>query len=440
MFKNRRLFRKTPAGMLLRAGGIFAASAATALGASVSVGLGGNAYVVSGGNGARITDAGAERWTNPDAVVSVFFSLERPQKDVMLSLEASGNAEYEVDCAGRTLRAKAEGEGAADASVPVGRVDFPNAGYQRVDIRGVAAGGNGDFGKISALTLDGVEGRVAYVHDFSPFFGRRGPSVHLRYERPRAAADLEYFYNEVRVPEGADALHTFYMACGFAQGYFGFQTNSPTERRVLFSVWSPYETDDPAKVPEDCRVTTSKKGAAVVVRSFGSEGSGGQSFLRYPWRAGTPYKFLVRVRPNDDGTTQYTGWFFATEENRWRLIASFRRPKTRTWLEFPHSFLENFSPDSGWNERSVLFSNQWARDVRGTWHELLDGRFSCDETGNRSVRLDYAGTLSDDRKGFILKNCGFFNGTTPSGTTFTREPTGTPPPQIDFAALEENNC
>lgn len=426
---TKNIFRKTLATLLLGFGGAFASAA---LG-GVAVGLDANAYVVSGETTARITNSGAEILPANvgQSVVSVFFALERPQKNVKISLEAGGPAEYELSCAGKKLNVKLESGDSARAVA--GRVDFPTAGYQRVDIRRTDFGGSS--GKISALMLDGVDCGIYYVHDFSPIWGRRGPSVHFTYEKPRGT-DVEYFYNEVLVPEGADPLHTFYMACGFEQGYFGFQTNSPTERRVLFSVWSPFQTDDPAQIPEDSRVVLTKKGEGVSVGEFGAEGSGGQSFLTYPWRAGTTYKFLVRVRPNGDGSTQFTGYFFATEEQRWRLVASFRRPKTDSWLSFPHSFLENFWPDSGWKERCVVFSNQWARDASGKWSELLDGTFSCDDTGRRYVRLDYAGGLSEDRKSFVLKNCGFFNGTTFNGTPFTRGSTGTPPPQVDFAALE----
>ena len=52
------------------------------------------------------------------------------------------------------------------------------------------------------------------------------------------------------VPEGNDVLGSYFMANGFAQGYFGIQVNSPTERRILFSVWSPFHTDDPSEIPD----------------------------------------------------------------------------------------------------------------------------------------------------------------------------------------------
>ena len=80
------------------------------------------------------------------------------------------------------------------------------------------------------------------------YWGRRGPSVHLRYDVPENR-DLRYCYSEVRVPKGKDTIGSFFMANGFAEGYFGFQVNGESERRILFSVWSPFRTDNPNDVP-----------------------------------------------------------------------------------------------------------------------------------------------------------------------------------------------
>lgn len=60
-----------------------------------------------------------------------------------------------------------------------------------------------------------------------------------------AAKEIDYFYSELRVPKGLDTEGSYFMANGFNVGYFGMQVNSPTERRFLFSVWSPYSTDNP---------------------------------------------------------------------------------------------------------------------------------------------------------------------------------------------------
>ncbi len=399
----------------------------------VPVSLSGNAYVTEADGVEISNEVGVKNWKNRNAVVSVFFSFSEAQKKVTLALRARGNAEFEVSVGKEKFRAKVNSKDFTD--VPVGTTKF-SAGYQRVDIRVVSKKARSEkgFGEISDVLLSGVVGEVGCVRDFDPYWGRRGPSVHLSYEMPKGK-DAEYFYNEVFVPEGEDPLGTYCMACGFAEGYFGIQVNFPNERRVLFSVWSPFDTQNPNDIPDAERVVLTAKGEGVTVGEFGNEGAGGQSFLRYPWRAGTTYAFLLQVRPTGDGATDYSAYFFTPEEKKWRFIASFRRPKTNTWVQRPHSFLENFYPEQGWKQRRAQFSNQWVRDARGNWHELTKSLFSCDETGNKKVRLDYAGGVSADKKYFFLKNCGFFNETTAAGTIFARK-AQKKPPKIDFAELE----
>lgn len=57
------------------------------------------------------------------------------------------------------------------------------------------------------------------------------------------------------------------MANGFGEGYFGMQVNSETERRILFSVWSPFKTDNPKEIPDDHKITLNKVGQQVKQES-----------------------------------------------------------------------------------------------------------------------------------------------------------------------------
>jgi hypothetical protein len=222
------------------------------------------------------------------------------------------------------------------------------------------------------------------------------------------------------------------MANGFGEGYFGIQVNSATERRVLFSVWSPFSTDDPKSIPEDMRISLLKKGEGVHTGEFGNEGSGGQSYFRYNWKAGNTYKFLLKGEPDNHNNTTYTAYFFAPEKNEWMLIASFKRPKTDTYLKRFHSFLENFIPEQGDKERRVLFGNQWIADGNGNWIELNKAGFTYDNTAAKGYRMDYAGGIENGQ--FFLKNCGFFDQYTPYRSSFER-PRKNTKPDIDFNKL-----
>ena len=111
------------------------------------------------------------------------------------------------------------------------------------------------------------------------YFGRRDPSVHLSYFMPDDV-DVKWFYNELVVDKGDDPIGSYFMANGFGEGYFGIQVNSNSERRILFSVWSPFVTDNPAEIPDSDKIVLLKKGKDVVTGEFGNDGSGGQSFMR----------------------------------------------------------------------------------------------------------------------------------------------------------------
>jgi hypothetical protein len=288
---------------------------------------------------------------------------------------------------------------------------------------------------IQSLILSGPAATppMAYVpNNEGNFFywGRRGPSVHLNY--PIADTDkVAWFYSEVTVPEGQDRVGSYFMADGFSVGYFGMQVNGPAERRVLFSVWSPFTTDDPKAIPDSLRIVLVRKGDAVHAGTFGDEGAGGQSYLVYPWIAGTTYRFLLHAEPHANNHTRFTAWFYAPQEGRWQLIACWDRPATHTWLTHLHSFLENFEPEEGDHPRSAYYGNQWIGDSAGHWTPLTRARFTGDNTARKGYRQDYAGGLHGDT--FFLHNGGFFNAYTPLDSWFECPAPNASSPPVDAA-------
>ena len=343
-----------------------------------------------------------------------------------LTLVGKGAGKVAVEAEGKKFTAQFKG--AELDSVQLGAIKIAKKGYVRVDVKapdGFTPERLRVGGAVSPATL-------SYVHGFSPYWGSRGPSVHLKYTMP--AEPTRWFYNEVTVPEGQDVVGSYYMAGGFGEGYFGMQCNSADERRVLFSVWSPFVTDDPKSIPAEDQIKMLRRGEGVHIGEFGNEGSGGQSFLRYPWKAGNTYRFLASVEPDGKGATVYTAYFYAPEEGAWRLIASFLRPKTDKNYTNAHSFLENFIPTQGYLTRKVDFGNQWAMGVDGVWRELTEATFTYDATAAAGVRKDYAGGTTPEGQ-FFLKNCGFFDLNTPYRSVHTRPATGAAP-QIDFEALK----
>jgi Domain of unknown function (DUF3472)/Domain of unknown function (DUF5077) len=264
------------------------------------------------------------------------------------------------------------------------------------------------------------------------YWGRRGPSVHLQYQIPEKE-QVEWFYNELQVPKTYDIEGTYAMANGFGEGYFGMQVNSATERRILFSIWSPFVTDNPKDIPEEERTKLLKKGPQVKTGEFGHEGSGGQSYLVYPWEAGKTYCFLNTAKPNTaNGSTVYTAYFKAKTDSQWQLIASFERPKTNTYLTRCYSFLENFIMSTSEKPRQALYTNQWYRPAQGQWQEVNKARFAIDRTARMGFRKDHSCAVDNDF--FVLKNCGFFSESKPLGTMLDR-PAKNQAPEVDFEKL-----
>lgn len=382
--------------------------------APASVALPGNAFVTTAGARATetITANGLANWTSAATVSSAWFRMEQAGSATIgldAGLAGGNSSTVRVTVNGTPFEVKLTK--GPRKTYAVGTLSLP-AGYIRVDLQGVRKSGH-YFGEVAGITV-ATASKLNYANDPANYYwSRRGPSVHLGYAVP---ANSEYFYSEVTVPAGQDAIGSYYMANGFNGGYFGIQVKSPSERWVLFSIW---DADNGAKT------TLVGKGAGVVDNAFGGEGTGGQTYLVYNWAAGNTYRFLTRVRPDGAGATDFSAWFFAPELGTWRYIATWKRPATTTYHAGTYSFLENFLDTKGYLGRLAEHGNQWARTTDGSWSEILTARFTGDATAVNGQRLDYAGGLRNGR--FYLRNGGFFSDYVPLNQYFTRPATGSAP-------------
>jgi hypothetical protein len=440
--RQRQLIRMTRRRNLdLWAGCVAVATLLTISGSSVgqewSIPVAGNAFrteIVVGGRG--FSRDGVIGLSDANEVISIYFHVDRPSK-LELSLEAAapkGPSDLDLQHAGKRQPVTV---GGADFTIcAAGQIEVNQPGYVRVDVRGTRSQGR-PLAELKTLFVrsktPGLQLDFVKTNDGNMFYwGRRGPSVHLSYLVP-PDVPLEYAYSEIRVEPSEDPIGSYFMANGFAEGYFGIQVNSERERRVLFSIWSPFQTDNPQEIPVDQRIEPLARGPEVHIGEFGNEGSGGQSYLIYPWQAGRTYRFLTQVTPDGNGSTIYTSWFGDKEIGEWRLIASFRRPQTDSHLKGFHSFLESFDPDRGHLERRGFHGNIWVCDSSGNWHECTRARFSVDATGQGHHRLDFTGGAQGQE--FFLRNCGFFSETGNPGELFTRESSMADRPEIDFTNL-----
>lgn len=381
--------------------------------------LGGNAWVNAPDT---ITDEGLLNWKNPKSTPNVYFRVSVAQ-DIKVSLRLrvpQGESKIGIK-AGENYIFKKVSNRAFD-TIEMGTIHLKHAGHVKIELKGMSKTG-AVYADISDLIIQTKQpdADIAYVKQGSSFhFGRRGPSVHLRFTVPDdKKTKVKWFYNQIIVPKGRDVIGSYFMADGFGQGYFGMQVNSATERRVLFSVWSPFNTEDPKSIPDSMRIKLVKGGAGVHIGEFGNEGSGRQSYMHYPWEAGKAYGFLLKAEPDAaKNSTTFTAYFEDVAAGKWFLVASFNRPQKATYLTSLYSFVENFEPENGDKTRKALFTNQWIGDSDNTWQQLTGAVYTGDATAKANYRKDYAGGVEGDK--FYLQNGGFFDGFIKLSTPFTR--------------------
>jgi hypothetical protein len=224
------------------------------------------------------------------------------------------------------------------------------------------------------------------------------------------------------------------MTNGFSGGYMGIQLNTATERRIIFSVWSNFNTNDPKKIPADYAVTLIKKGKNVSTGDFGNEGSGGHSHLVFNWKQGVTYKLLIGAKSAGDHTT-YTAYYFAPENGSWKLIAQWDKTKTDgKLLSDLYSFVENFGPNG--NEFfKADYGNQWVCTTSGTWIELTQCSLTTTASQSKHQRYDYGAGVENNK--FYMFTGGFkeMNNLAPH-SSIERKPNNIAP-NINFSDLPD---
>ena len=368
--------------------------------------------------------AGITEWKGPALKVLWFGEFKTAGKldaSLILRLPLNTSSKLRLTVAGQSHEATAKGDGTGPVKVRFGTFEMATPGYQEFTLASLNETGqpNGD---LEALVLDGPAVENAHFN-LKP--RRNAASVHVVYP---VARDLQVdaFYCEMT---GIDEpLWTYYMACGWHRGYFGMQINSPTERRIIFSVWdSSSEGVDRNKVAAGDRVTLVGKGDGVESGDFGNEGTGGHSHWVYPWKTGEAQRFLVTAKPTDATHTIYSGYYFHPEKKKWMLISSWRAPKEGGYLHGLYSFSENFGGSNGHLRRKALYGNQWIRTADGRWVELTTATFSHDPTG-KADRLDRFMGVENGQ--FFLSHGGFVSGFTKYGDKFDRPATGKAPQDL----------
>ncbi len=389
------------------------------------------AYVLPDANGARISEAdGITRWTDPEQSINWYGKFMKASElaarvEMFLPLDTKSQFKLEIEGQSHDAIVIGLGEGKS-VFADFGVFELADPGYKKLSL--TMQSKPLSKSSIKALLLDGAP--VGEAH-FNLKERRNAASVHLKYSIPKETK-TEAFYCEVSAIE--DPTATFYMACGWHRGYFGMQVNSPTERRIIFSVWdSGNEGIDRSKVKDEDRVSLLGKGKDVFTGDFGNEGTGGHSHLKYAWKTGEKQRFLVTAKVIDATNTDFAGYWFHPERNEWMLVSAWRAPKEGDLLNGLHSFSENFDGSNGNIARKALYGNQWLRTSDGEWRELTTASFSHDPTG-KSDRLDRF--MGIEKGQFFLSHGGFIDGFTSFGEKFERPATNKQPEEFKLPAIE----
>lgn len=420
---------------------------------AVEVSLAGNGYITKAVNKAtdkvdHTTNAinGLLNWASADAVASVFVYIKNPgllEIGVDGKLENAGSSVIKVSARGKSFNVTLNST--EQQKIPAGVVAITAPGYIKIDLKGVSKT-TATYANIKNLQLSG-SASVGMTYAKTPdsaastgyYWMRRGTSTYLRYNP--TAKNYQYFYNEATVPAGFDPLSSYFAINGFSKGYFGIQVKE-TERWVIFSVWDRADCDR-TTTPIDTTKCTSlvSYGPGVVAKTFGGEGTGGQSYLVYPWITGNTYKFVTRAEivGND---TLFSSWFYAPEDAQWHYMATFKYPGEALPMTGLFTFDECFSPAHSYMPRKVITSNQWGSADGVNWSEMTQATY--DATTEQKERIDVAGGLINQPSGgsgnaFYLLMGGFFNNDGSFNPILTSQNQVNPTPAIKLTRAPSGN-
>ncbi|MDR2954186.1 MAG: DUF3472 domain-containing protein [Prevotella sp.] len=306
---------------------------------------------------------------------------------------------------------------------------IPQDGYYKYELKPVTSPGNHII--IESLIFKSFQpgGQVNHT-DY-----QSSPSVHLSFSSTAPTSkSYDWLYEEIEVPEGGDPWATFYMSIGFYRGYLGIQTNSDTERRVLFSVWDSKDAENDKSTTKADFVTLVDKGDNTTTNSFGGEGTGGQSYVKNSdWKTGKPVKFLMNVLPQANSSVVLSAWYYL-EGGDWQYIASWRAPKEKRYFDGFYSFIENYGYTNGQLRREAYYYNAWGHENEsGKWINFNKVRFSNTD-GKEGQRVDYEQGVSPNHPDrFYMASGGY----TPTVKTGDEIPLSESTPQLDLAKFKE---
>lgn len=202
----------------------------------ISIPTGGNTWASKEKGNKCITKNGIEKWSFKDVEFKTYFRTTQ-KGSLFLKLTAKSPRGCRLLVTIKDVTKEINIASAEYKIYEVGEWDIEDTGYVAIHVKGIEKHGN-YFAAISEYKISGsaINNQTAFVkNDEGNFFywGRRGPSVHLKYNLP-ANTKAKWFYNEVTVPEGQDVIGSYFMADGFSGGYSGCRSIQKVKGEYYF--------------------------------------------------------------------------------------------------------------------------------------------------------------------------------------------------------------
>jgi hypothetical protein len=401
-----------------------------------------------GPNGQLNLTAYSDGWTNANASLTWYLYQSAGEYDIDLLLNITNNMKHHFQFSMIDINGTADsvrslisvnGRGAND-TVSVLSVKVAKTGFYKYELKPLNSPANRV--RINGLLFNSITAFTPSVH---PTNYLSSPSVHLGSWRSTdnayvAGRKYDWCYMEIIVPSGGEALHTYYMSLGVLQGYMGIQTNSLTERGVIFSMWDDGDTDVDPTLDQYRRAGAVDWDPATTIGRFGNEGTGTKSFVHgWNWDIDVPVKFLTNARLEEylDTMISVTGadsvvhrrntlvsaWFHANPEKGWQYISTLRLPNKVTYFDSWYSFIENYGYRNGQVKRHAYYYNGFAREQSsnpsnpGKWLSFNRVNFGNTD-GNVGQRRDFEqGQLPENPNYFYMSTGGYANDPIKRATT-----------------------
>jgi len=380
-----------------------------------------------------ITDTQLGNWINPNTIVSTYFRVSKSGKlNIGIRASVPNEKTSVIKISVNSTEKEITLKGTKFKEYDAGEFQISTPGYVKVDIQGIEKTG-GYFADVTDITFSGeaATGENIFATQKTSFKDvRKGPSSDIYFTLPKD--EVNYFYSESTIVEGDTS--TEFVPLNFNGCLLRVSSGEGKNKVIIFNVDNNF-SNDPKKIPETHKTLLISKGENVSVYEFGTESFViNRGELKYNWKIGETYKFLVKIKPDGKGNIDYTAWFQPSNEKEWKLIVSFKKQKTELDPKSNlYSFLENANPKYGHLTRKVKHENLWVRTKNENWIPITEANFN---SYNHNIvykqRTDAFAKASEH--GLLLKNGGFFNDIISIDSKLSI-PANALHPDIDFANL-----